>query len=150
MSGFSLVDPAGNWVRVTRLPDADRQPRSVDDRTEWVSAGGGPLARAVENAVVIADSHGDVAQALRTLTGAIARQPRAPVAERAAAWAYLAELRVRTGEASGAREATTEVRRLADATDLSPHDRAVVDTAVRDVGELPVEPGHEPPGRPPT
>lgn len=99
LSGFSLVDPAGNWIRVTRRPDDARQPRSVDDRTEWVSAGGGPLARAVENAVVTADSHGDVARALRTLTGAVARQPGAPVAERAAAWAYLAELRVRAGEA---------------------------------------------------
>ena len=85
LSGFSLVDPAGIWIRVTRRPDDARQPRSVDDRTEWVSAGGGPLARAVENAVVTADSHGDLAQALRTLTGAVARQPGAPVAERAAA-----------------------------------------------------------------
>ena len=48
LSGFSLIDPAGNWIRVNRRPDDDHEPRSVNDRTEWVSAGGGPLARAVE------------------------------------------------------------------------------------------------------
>jgi predicted ATPase len=90
LSGFSLIDPAGNWIRVTRRSDDEHQPQSVDDRTAWVSAGGGPLARALENAVVLADSHGDEVQAQRVLAGAIARQPDAPVAERAAAWAYLA------------------------------------------------------------
>ena len=41
LSGFSIVDPAGNWIRVSRQPDDAHQPRSVDDRTEWVSAGAG-------------------------------------------------------------------------------------------------------------
>ena len=78
LSGFSLIDPAGNWIRVTRRPDDQHEPRAVNDRTEWVSAGGGPLARAVENAVVLADSHGDEVQAPRTLAGAVARHPRGP------------------------------------------------------------------------
>jgi catechol 2,3-dioxygenase-like lactoylglutathione lyase family enzyme len=140
LSGFSLIDPAGNWIRVTRPPSDAQQPGSVDDRTEWVSAGGDPLARAVENAVVLADSHGDVAQALRTLTGAVARHAGAPVADRAAAWAYLAELRVRAGDARGAHEASEEVRRLADAPDLSPQDREAIAAAVHEVSELPLEP----------
>lgn len=141
LTGFSIVDPAGNWIRVTRRPDQAHQPRSVDDRTEWVSAGGGPLARALENAVVIADSHGDVVQAQRTLTGALARHPEAPIAERVAAWAYLAELRVRLDDDAGAQQAVDEVRRLALTSGLSPQDEQAVATAVREVAELPITSG---------
>ena len=138
LSGFSVVDPAGNWIRVSRQPDDQHQPRSVDDRTEWVSAGGGPLARAVENAVVVADSHGDVVQAQRILAGAMERHPEAPVAERASAWAFLAELRVRLDDQAGAEEAASEVAKLAH-SDVPQQDREAVDRAVREVGELPLE-----------
>ena len=141
LSGFSIVDPAGNWIRVTRSPDDAREPRSVNGRTEWVSAGGGPLARALENAVVMADSHGDEIQAHRTLTGAVARHPQAPVAERAATWAYLAELRVRLDDVEGARQAVDEVRNLALITGLSARDQEVVALAAREVAELPITPG---------
>ena len=141
LTGFSLIDPAGNWIRVTRRPDDAHGPRSVDDRTEWVSAGGGPLARALENAVVTADSHGDEVQAQRTLAGAIARHPEAPVADRAAAWAYLAELRMRLGDGAGAQQAIDEVRRLAEFPTPSPEDSEVVARAVREVAELSIPPG---------
>jgi hypothetical protein len=143
LSGFSIVDPGGNWIRVTRRPDEAGEPRSVDGRTEWVSAGGGPLARALENAVVLADSHGDVAQAHRTLTGAVTRHPEAPVAERAAAWAYLAELRVRIDDRAGAQQAVDEVRSLALIMDLPPRDAEAVAAAVREVAELPITPAGE-------
>ena len=136
MSGFSLIDPAGNWIRVTRRADDQHEPRSVNDRTEWVSAGGGPLARAVENAVVLADSHGDEAQAQRTLAGAIARHPEAPPAERAVAWAYLAELRTRLDDVAGAQQAVDEVKALALAPGLSPQDQGAVAQALREVAEL--------------
>jgi hypothetical protein len=141
LTGFSLVDPAGNWIRVTRRPDDEHEPRSVDDRTEWVSAGGGPLAHALENAVVTADSHGNEVQAQRTLAGAIARRPEAPVADRAAAWAYLAELRMRLGDAAGAQQAVEEVRSLAELPPPSPEDSETVARALRDVAELPIPPG---------
>ena len=140
LSGFSIVDPAGNWIRVTRRPDDGHEPRSVDGRMECVSAGGGPLARALENAVVIADSHGDEVQAHRTLAGAVARHPDAPVAERAAAWAYLAELRVRLGDAAGAQQGIDEVQSLAGITDLSPREKEAVALALREVSELPIAP----------
>lgn len=141
LSGFSLVDPAGNWIRVMRRADDDHEARSVDDRTEWVSAGGGPLARAVENAVVLADSHGDVGQAQRILVGAMTRHREAPVAERASAWAYLAELRVRLDDTAGALEAATEVTNLATST-VPPHDREALARAVREVEELPIAARH--------
>ena len=136
LSGFSLIDPAGNWIRVARRPDDQHEPRAVNDRTEWVTAGGGPLARALENAIVLADSHGDEVQAQRTLAGAVARHREAPPAERAAAWAYLAELRMRLDDSGGAQQAVDEVRGLALAPGLSPQDQEVVAQALREIAEL--------------
>lgn len=136
LSGFSLIDPAGNWIRVSRRPDDQQQPRAVDDRGEWVSSGGGPLARAIENAVVVADSHGEEAQAQRTLAGALTRNADAPVTDRARAWAYLAELRMRLDDPTGAQQAATEVQALARRPDLSPADQEVVARALREIPEL--------------
>jgi hypothetical protein len=88
---------------------------------------------------VVADSHGDEAQAQKILAGAVARHPDAPVAERASAWAFLAELRVRLDDVVGAREAASEVARLAHGA-VSQLDREAVDRAVREVEDLPIAP----------
>nr|WP_281497113.1 hypothetical protein [Ornithinimicrobium sp. F0845] len=137
LSGFSVIDPAGNWVRVSRRPASEEEKaRAVDDRLEWASSGGGPLARALENAVVQGDSHGDPEQAHRILAGALARHPDATVADRAAAWAYAAELRLRLDDPAGAREAAGEVEALDD-PGLTGEDRAAVDRARRELAELP-------------
>lgn len=136
LSGFSVIDPAGNWIRVSRRPDEGQGPRTVDDRVEWVSAGRGPLGAALENAIVHGDSHGDAAQARRILAGALARHPEAPVGDRAGAWAYLAELSARLGDRDDARQAAEEVRALADTHVVPTEEIGAVAAAVRDVGEL--------------
>ncbi|MFC0029066.1 VOC family protein [Micromonospora chaiyaphumensis] len=64
-SGFSIVDPGGNWIRFVA-------------RTAAPSAGGehattGRLSRSLENAVVQADSRGDHRQAARILDTALSR-----------------------------------------------------------------------------
>ena len=85
-TGFSLVDPAGNWIRViaARPSPADPEP------------GGDPLSRALDNAIVLADSHGDVAQAHKILAGALARHgERAAPQVRSDAEDFLTELRGR-------------------------------------------------------
>lgn len=83
-SGFSLIDPAGNWIRVMAAK-AGPTVESAD-----------PLARALDNAVVLADSHGDVAQAHKILAGALARHAAdAPAQVRADAEDFLRELRGR-------------------------------------------------------
>ena len=85
-SGFSLIDPAGNWIRVVA---AKAGPVAEPATT-------GPLARALDNAVVLADSHGDVAQAHKILAGALARHADNASAElRADAEDFLGELRER-------------------------------------------------------
>ena len=63
------------------------------------------------------------------------------MAERAIAWAYLAELRVRLGDDAGAQRAAEEVRGLALLTDLSPQDEEAVAQAVGDVAELSAQEG---------
>lgn len=83
LTGFSLVDPAGNWIRF------------FNDRTSGAApAPAGSLGAAVENAVVLADSHGDVAQAHKILRGALARAAQDDAA-RGEAEAFLAELEER-------------------------------------------------------
>jgi len=123
LSGFSVIDPAGNWIRVSGSGDAE--PRAVDDRVEWASAGGGPLARALENAVVFADSHGDERQADRTLRSALRRHADAPAADRAAALAFLVELTVRLGDEAAARADLATLEELAALSESSGPDDPV-------------------------
>ena len=88
-TGFSLVDPSGNWIRVT----AERSP--VESSSD---ASVSRLRAAVDNAVVIADSHGDAGQAAKILAGALARDTTARPEERREAEEYLAELRERLAD----------------------------------------------------
>ena len=62
LSGFSLIDPAGNWIRIFRGGTAEPD----DDDPS-------PLRESLLNAIVIADSKGDPAQAAKILKGAVRR-----------------------------------------------------------------------------
>ncbi|MCF4122542.1 hypothetical protein L1785_16310 [Antribacter sp. KLBMP9083] len=137
LSGFSLVDPAGNWVRVSRAPDlADDVPVAAGEgaTTSWAPSGEGRVIRALDSAVVLADSHGDETQARKILAGALDRAPDAPLAERAPALAYLAELAVRLEDAAAARAAqdalAAAVAEPGALDALDPDDRQAVDAAV--------------------
>jgi hypothetical protein len=123
-TGFSLVDPGGNWIRVTAgQADDDAQPGAPTGR----------LARALQDAVVLGDSHGDVDQAAKILDGAVRRHSDgAPPAERVEALAYLLELSVRRGDPTGAREVLARI----DALDLSVADRTAAAGGLASVAEL--------------
>lgn len=98
-TGFSLVDPDGNWIRFSRRP-GPRTAESPDGR-----GARSPLARALDDAVVSADSRGVPEQALKTLSGAYRRLAEsAEVADRVFALAYLAELAVRLEDPARARD----------------------------------------------
>lgn len=84
-TGFSLVDPGGNWIRIFRAQKDEPQ------------EAGSKLAKALHNAVVLADSRGDERQALKTLDGALRRETDAPAADREAALEFRAELATRLG-----------------------------------------------------
>lgn len=85
--GFSLIDPAGNWIRV--MTDQAGQPAPSEPTSK--------LARAVADAVVFADSKGDVEQGLKILERAIrlAAPDEDPVIV-SEAEAFLAELTERS------------------------------------------------------
>ncbi|WP_240200661.1 hypothetical protein [Cellulosimicrobium cellulans] len=126
-TGFSLVDPAGNWVRVMRRSPAAAAPATDAAGASAVDAYAarpeGRLARSLDDAVVQADSHGDPVQARKILTGALRRAgDDVDAADRVRALAYLAELAVRTGDTDAARTLLDDLEALTGA----------LDTAVRD------------------
>ena len=96
MRGFSVVDPGGNWLRVSKLGDAEE---SRDTTTG--------LARVIENAARLGDAKGDDGEATRLLENGLERFPDAPGIERARALLYLAELYVRVGDGPAALESLT-------------------------------------------
>src|SRR5918997_4412108 len=64
LGGFSVIDPGGNWIRVFQNAATTPTP---------APAPAGRLGKALANAVVLADSKGDVGQAVRILDSALAR-----------------------------------------------------------------------------
>lgn len=84
--GFSVVDPGGNWLRISKL--GDQEPEANEARP----AG---LAGIIEVAARLGDARGDEAAALKTLEAGIKRFPDAPPLEMARALLYRAELAVR-------------------------------------------------------
>jgi hypothetical protein len=66
LSGFSVIDPGGNWIRVFQNAPASPAPASP------APAPTGRLGKAMANAVVQSDSRGDARQAARILDSALA------------------------------------------------------------------------------
>jgi catechol 2,3-dioxygenase-like lactoylglutathione lyase family enzyme len=91
--GFSVVDPGGNWLRISQLGD--------EEGSQETTTG---LARVIENAARIGDAKGDDKEAARLLRNGIDRFTEAPPIERARALLYLAELYVRVGDRPAAQE----------------------------------------------
>jgi hypothetical protein len=91
--GFSVIDPGGNWIRIFQRSAQPDRP-----------TGQGPLAKALDAAVVLGDSKGDLAAAAQVLDRALAREVEAPRVEQVRAWVYRAELAMamgQLGEAAG-------------------------------------------------
>jgi catechol 2,3-dioxygenase-like lactoylglutathione lyase family enzyme len=103
LTGFSVVDPGGNWIRVTAKAPV-RTPGPVSH-----------LGRTLENAVVLADSKGDHAQAAKILDGALGKvPPDEDPALMAEALAYRAELALVLDDTETAAEALAAARELDD------------------------------------
>lgn len=121
--GFSVVDPGGNWLRISKLGDvADDssvpQPRSLD--------------RIVEVAARLGDSHDDEPRALETLITGLARYPDATPLQRARAYLYRAELETRLGQSADARKSLA----AAQASPLSAEEREALANDFAYVTEL--------------
>jgi hypothetical protein len=113
VSGFTLIDPGGNWLRVYKLGDTEQE--AALEKAEG-------LAQIIRVAARLGDAHGDEASALKTLENGLARFPEAPIHERAKAYLYRAELAVRTNNRALAQTSLT----LAQALKLSEAERAAI------------------------
>jgi catechol 2,3-dioxygenase-like lactoylglutathione lyase family enzyme len=87
VSGFTVVDPGGNWLRIYKLGDTEEEANA--EKVEG-------LAQIINVAARLGDAKGDEALALKTIESGLARFQDAPAIERARAYLYRAELAVRT------------------------------------------------------
>ena len=110
--GFSVVDPGGNWLRISRSGDSEEE-----DSAEPAEG----LTQILYVATRLGDSRGDEALALKTLESGLRRfgQDAEPT-ELVRAQLYRAELAVRTQDQASADEALV----AAESVDLTDDERA--------------------------
>ena len=120
VSGFTLVDVGGNWLRIYRAG-------AVEGEDDEGKVG---LARVLLGAARQGDAHGDEGRAATLLEKGLQRHPDAPASERVEALVYLAELRIRLGEDGRARDLLAQVARMPLTDDE--RDRAAASLAVAD------------------
>jgi catechol 2,3-dioxygenase-like lactoylglutathione lyase family enzyme len=87
--GFSVVDPGGNWLRVSKLGDTEEE--ANQERPTG-------LARVIDNAARLGDAKGDDAMAMGILDKGLARFADEQGAVRVRALLYKAELAVRVND----------------------------------------------------
>jgi catechol 2,3-dioxygenase-like lactoylglutathione lyase family enzyme len=103
--GFSVVDPGGNWLRISKLGDSE--PGRSAEKAEG-------LAGIIDVAARLGDAHGDEALALKTLETGLARfKESAAAGDLARAYLYRAELAVRTHDLALARASLAAAQSLA-------------------------------------
>ena len=98
VTGFALIDPGGNWIRVHELARPDGAASEAAPRDTGRSA----LAAALHGAALLGDSKGDFQAAAQLLDKALAGAGTASDADRIAALAYRAELAISLNDPSGA------------------------------------------------
>ncbi|GAA2904845.1 hypothetical protein GCM10010517_70980 [Streptosporangium fragile] len=90
-SGFTVIDPGGNWIRIMAAKPAP----------EEKEAASGKLTATLHRAVVMGDSHGKHVRAAQILDAALERdKDTATAAELLEALAYRAELALRAGDSA--------------------------------------------------
>ncbi|MEV6559198.1 VOC family protein [Nocardia sp. NPDC051756] len=123
LAGFVVVDPGGNWIRF--FPQTPVPPEAESDR--------GRLRKSLDNAVVMADSHGDNAQGAKILDGSLARESHsATTIDLVDALTYRAELALRMNDPELARRLLDRI----GAIPLTQADRDALTDAMSNVEEL--------------
>jgi len=102
--GFTVIDPGGNWLRISKLGDTEQE--ATSENVEG-------LAQIINVAARLGDAHGDEALALKTLENGLARFLQAPAIERARAYLYRAELAVRLRNAEVAQSSLALAKSIA-------------------------------------
>jgi hypothetical protein len=135
--GFSVVDVGGNWLRVSKTGD-------TEEAADGAKAG---LAKILEVAARLGDSHGDDAAALKTLESGLSRYPESPALDRARALLFRAELAVRLDKRPLARSSLAEAQalELGDERDLIAGELAHTTELVSGIAEPSAAPTPSPP-----
>jgi hypothetical protein len=116
LTGFTVVDPGGNWIRIFPLPKDSTNAKQEDPPT-------GKLATTLQHAVVMGDSKGDHQQAAKILDGALARAQDPPTVDLVEALLYRAEIALTLSDQQRARELLTRVRELEPSLDAPERER---------------------------
>ncbi|HRN51588.1 MAG TPA: VOC family protein [Anaerolineales bacterium] len=101
VSGFSLVDPGGNWLRISQMGDSEEDEEKAEG-----------LQHFIEVATRLGDAAGREADAMRTLQNALARYPESEPVVLARAYLYRAELAVRLKDEPLAKDSLSTLARL--------------------------------------
>ncbi|GAA3530500.1 hypothetical protein GCM10022419_006890 [Nonomuraea rosea] len=105
-SGFTVIDPGGNWIRIMAAKPTPEEPGA-----KGVVAG--KLMTTLQRAVVMGDSHGKHVRAAQILDAALERdKDTATAAELLEALAYRAELALRAEAPAAADDALARARAL--------------------------------------
>ncbi len=131
VSGFSVIDPGGNWLRVYRLGESEQ---------EDAPAKAEGLMQTVLVASRLGDARGDEAAALKALDNGLKRYSDAPALDRARAFLYRAELAMRLHDHEQARSSLVE----ATTQDLTEDERASLAEEIAYVAELVDQKGARP------
>ncbi|MGP4098885.1 VOC family protein [Nonomuraea sp. KM90] len=100
-SGFAVIDPGGNWIRISSARPAPEEESP------------GRLTTTLHSAVVMGDSHGKHVRAAQILDAALERdRATATPAELLEALAYRAELALRADDSAAAGDALARARAL--------------------------------------
>ncbi len=125
--GFSVVDPGGNWLRISKLGETEQE-----DSAEKAEG----LAQIIYVAARLGDAHGDEVLALKTLESGLTRFGEAATTdELARAYLYRAELAVRTKDPELARSSLA----AAESLELTDEERAALADEFAHVTELVIE-----------
>jgi hypothetical protein len=106
-SRFTLTDPSGNSIYfIKREAHSETGERKIGGQTQ------SRLAKAIETAATLRDSHGDDKAAAKVLDVALARNDPATPVDRARALAARAELAVAMGDLEHAHALDVEIRQI--------------------------------------
>ena len=122
--GFSVVDPGGNWLRISELGESEEE-----DSAEKAEG----LTQIIYVAARLGDAHGDEALALKTLESGLTRLGETAVpADLARAYLYRAELAIRTDDHGLARSSLE----AAESLELTDDERAALADEFAHVTEI--------------
>jgi predicted lactoylglutathione lyase len=108
--GFSVVDPGGNWLRISKLNDTEEEAAVENEKAE-------ELAQIILVAARLGDARGDEALALKTLESGLKRFKDAPTTDLVRAYLYRAELALRTNNSKLAYESLATAKSMELTTD---------------------------------